>query len=268
MKIQTLMEDNISGENLCAEHGLCIYIETGKHKLLVDTGQSDRTWDNAKTKGINLEEIDTVVLSHGHYDHSGGLMGFAQINPNAKIYMRANAGGDYYSAKGQMHYIGIDKRIEGLPNVTLVEKDMEIDSELSVFTGVTGRHLWPAGNKILLKKENDEFIQDDFSHEQYLVIRDEDGEYVLISGCAHNGILNILDKFRSLYKCNPKLVISGFHMIKKEYKQQDICDIRAVAEELSKMNTSFFTGHCTGQEAYDILKSILGDKLHPLTELY
>ena len=174
MKIQTLMEDNISGENLCAEHGLCIYIETGKHKLLVDTGQSDRTWDNAKTKGINLEEIDTVVLSHGHYDHSGGLMGFAQINPNAKIYMRANAGGDYYSAKGQMHYIGIDKRIEGLPNVTLVEKDMEIDSELSVFTGVTGRHLWPAGNKILLKKENDEFIQDDFSHEQYLVIKDDE----------------------------------------------------------------------------------------------
>ena len=92
MKIQTLMEDNISGKNLCAEHGLCIYIETGKHKLLVDTGQSDRTWDNAKTKGINLEEIDTVVLSHGHYDHSGGLMGFAQINPNAKIYMRANGG--------------------------------------------------------------------------------------------------------------------------------------------------------------------------------
>ena len=96
----------------------------------------------------------------------------------------------------------------------------------------------------------------------------QDFEIILDYAHTYNGILNILDKFRSQYKCNPKLVISGFHMIKKEYKQQDICDIRAVAEELSKMNTSFFTGHCTGQEAYDLLKSILGDKLHSLTELY
>lgn len=268
MIIRTVMDDNICGDNLCAEHGLCIYVETKNHKLLVDSGQSDKTWDNARAKGIDLEAVDSLVLSHGHYDHSGGIMGFAQINPRAKIYMRANAGGEYYSARKEVHYIGIDKRIEQLPNLILIDRDREIDSELSVFTGITERRLWPAGNKILFKKENDDLIQDDFSHEQYLVIRDEDGEYVLISGCAHNGILNILDKFRSQYKCNPKLVISGFHMIKKEYKQQDICDIRAVAEELSKMNTSFFTGHCTGQEAYDILKSILGDKLHPMTELY
>ena len=268
MKIRTLMEDNISGENLCAEHGLCIYVETKKHKLLVDTGQTDRTWDNAKTKGINLEEIDTIVLSHGHYDHSGGLMSFAQINPTAKIYMRTNAGGDYFSAKGQMHYIGIDKRIEELPNLTLIDKDMEIDSELSVFTGVTGRHLWPAGNKILLKKENDEFIQDDFSHEQYLVIKDDDSKYVLISGCAHNGILNILEKFRSIYHCNPKLVISGFHMIRREYHEADINEIKSVAEELKKMDTTFYTGHCTGEQAYDILKNIMGNKLQPLTDLY
>ena len=111
-------------------------------------------------------------------------------------------------------------------------------------------------------------MQDDFSHEQYLVIKDDDSKYVLISGCAHNGILNILEKFRSIYHCNPKLVISGFHMIRREYREADINEIKSVAEELKKMDTTFYTGHCTGEQAYDILKNIMGDKLQPLAELY
>ena len=103
---------------------------------------------------------------------------------------------------------------------------------------------------------------------ELLVIKDDDSQYVLISGCAHNGILNILDKFRSIYHCNPKLVISGFHMIRREYREADINEIKSVAEELKKMDTTFYTGHCTGEQAYDILKNIMGDKLQPIAELY
>ena len=76
----TLMEDKLCGNDLYAEHGLSIYIETEKHKLLVDTGQSEKTWENAKAKGVDISLVDTVILSHGHYDHSGGLLKFASVN--------------------------------------------------------------------------------------------------------------------------------------------------------------------------------------------
>ena len=92
MKIQNLIE-NIEGAAGCtAAHGLYFYIETGKHKLLMDLGPSDATLQNAEKLGVDLAKVDTVVLSHGHYDHSGGILPFAGINPHAVIYLQASAG--------------------------------------------------------------------------------------------------------------------------------------------------------------------------------
>ncbi|MEE1078357.1 MAG: MBL fold metallo-hydrolase [Agathobacter sp.] len=268
MKIQVVMENYMEGKDISAEHGLCIYVETKEHKLLVDTGQSNQTWKNAKALGIDLVSIDTVVLSHGHYDHSGGLLTFAKTHPFVHIYMRENAGGDYYSKREEgMHYIGIDKEILTLPNLHLISEDCSIDSELSLFTNVTGRNLFPKGNKRLFQKIGKDFVEDDFSHEQYLVIQKEEGDYVLISGCAHNGILNILERFESIYHCNPSLVISGFHMVQKEYTEEDIENIKKTAELLKEMNTRFCTGHCTGELAYCWMKEIMGERLFEIKNL-
>ena len=91
---------------------------------------------------------------------------------------------------------------------------------------------------------------------------EEDSKRVLISGCAHNGILNILDKFRELYNTWPDAVISGFHLKKKSgYTQEDLDNIRQIAEELSKLPTKFYTGHCTGEEPYGMMKEIMGEQL-------
>lgn len=268
IKIVPLMEDNLCGEGLIAEHGLSLYIETPRHKLLVDTGQSEKTWGNAAAKGVDITGVDTVFLSHGHYDHSGGLMKFASINPNAKIYMRRNAGGDYYSFKdGEEKYIGIDKNILGLPKINLIDGNTVLDDELSVFTNVKPIRFWPKGNLRLHELKTGKFIQDSFSHEMYLVIKFGEKEYALISGCAHNGILNILDSFRGIYKTEPKLVVSGFHMIQSEYDEADISQIEKIGDELSRMNTIFYSGHCTGETAYGLLKNKLGDKLQAIREL-
>lgn len=264
----TLMEDNLCGENLIAEHGLSVYIETEKHKLLVDTGKSEKTWENAKALGVDFTKVDTVILSHGHYDHSGGLMSFALANKNADIYMRDNAGGEYYSAKADGEkYIGIDKNILQLPNVHLVSQNTVIDEELSLFTDVKAKYSRPQGNKRLHEKIGEEYVQDNFTHEQYLVIKYEGEKYALISGCAHNGILNILEAFHELYKTNPAMVISGFHMIQSEYSERDLEEIKNVAMELAKMETVFYTGHCTGETAYKILKEYMGEKLIAISEL-
>lgn len=268
IKIVTLIEDNLCGKGLVSEHGLSVYVETANHKLLVDTGQSDKTWENAKQEGIDLRSVDTVILSHGHYDHSGGLMTFASLNPNALIYLRNKAGGEYYSLKEEGEkYIGIDKDILKLPNIQLVSGNMKIDEELSLFTGVKPNRLSPKGNRLLHEKIGEEYLQDTFSHEQYLAIKYGKNQYALISGCAHNGILNILDTFKKLYGTEPAIVVSGFHMILRNYTEQDLKEIRSVAEELVTMNTVFYTGHCTGNVAFDILKEVMGVKLKKLNAL-
>ena len=87
MKIWTLMENAAAREDLAAEHGLSLLIETGAHRILFDSGQSGAFADNAEKMGLNLGTVDLAVLSHGHYDHSGGLLRFLEYNDRAKIYV-------------------------------------------------------------------------------------------------------------------------------------------------------------------------------------
>jgi 7,8-dihydropterin-6-yl-methyl-4-(beta-D-ribofuranosyl)aminobenzene 5'-phosphate synthase len=263
MKIINLMENTKGSSGCQAEHGLSFYIETKKHKLLADTGASSVFLENASNLGIDLTAVDTVILSHGHYDHAGGILAFAQINQTAKIYMQKTAGKDYYhKSETTERYIGIDKKILSLPQVIFAEGNCKIDEELSLFTNVTERKLWPKGNLILKEKRKDEFIQDAFLHEQYLVLTQE-GKKILISGCAHNGILNILDEYIRIYGTEPDIVISGFHTMKKnEYSLEDIRLIRETALELTRFQTIFYTGHCTGEVPYQIFKEIMGNQIH------
>lgn len=262
MRIVNLI-DNIPGKADClAEHGLSFYIETKNHKLLVDTGASDAFITNAEKLGINLKEVDMVILSHGHYDHAGGILGFVEMNPKARIIMQKAAVDEYYhKSESEERYIGIDKRILELPQVEYVKGNKKLDEELFLFSGVTGRRLWPNGNRILAIKKGEEFYQDEFNHEQYLVINTE-GKKILVSGCAHNGILNILDAYREFYGENPDVVISGFHMMKKNgYTEEDLEIVRNIGQELKETHTNFYTGHCTGEVPYNILKEILGEQV-------
>ena len=107
----------------------------------------------------------------------------------------------------------------------------------------------------------DGFIHDNFEHEHFLVIN-ESGKKVLMSGCAHNGILSILDAYKEKYGSFPDVVISGFHlMLKREYRENELEEIRAIAEELKEYPTMFYTCHCTGEAAFEEMKKIMGDQL-------
>ena len=261
MRIINLVEDTQGEKKVRNEHGLCFYIETKKHKLLLDTGSSDIFIENAKELGIDLTQVDTVILSHGHYDHAGGILAFAKLNKEAKIYMQKTAGHDYYNLRDDSEkYIGIDKRILELPQVYLLNGDYRIDEELYVFTDILGRKYWPQSNMLLKEKVDNRFIQDAFAHEQCLVIAED--ENVLLSGCAHNGILNILEAYRERFEGAPDKVISGFHMVKRgEYSTEEIETIEDTARELEKLHTKFYTGHCTGEAAFHIMKKIMGEQL-------
>ena len=266
MKIINLIEDTKGREECVAAHGLSFYVETKKHKLLLDLGPSSQTIENAKALGIDLKEIDTVVLSHGHYDHSGGIIPFTRINDKAKVYFQESAKEDYYAddgleAKERYRYIGIDKAIVSLPQANILNGDSKIDDDIEVFTIKERSHKLPSSNKNLLIKKGDCFELDDFGHEHFLVIREE-GKSVLLSGCAHNGILSILDAYIEKFGQAPDLVVSGFHLMKKtEYNESEIEEIKDIAEELKKYTSRFVTCHCTGIPAYEIMKPVLGDRL-------
>lgn len=266
MKIVTIIENTDGGTGLLFEHGLSIYIETEKHKLLMDAGASAQSCENAKTLGIDLTEVDTLVLSHGHYDHSGGILPFAEINKTAKIYMKKEAPYDYVSTShGPIEYAGIDPAILDLPQTCLLSMDEEdvykIDDEMQIFSNISGNKLSPNGNRSLFRRIDGELVQDTFDHEECLAVFAE-GKKLLFSGCAHNGIINILDRYNEIYGCDPDYVFSGFHMMKNsDYNEEDIAIIKGTAEELKKKHTIYYSGHCTSQAGFDILKEILGDQL-------
>ena len=289
MRIINLVENTEGASGCGVEHGLCFYIETEKHKLLMDTGQTGLLLENAEKLGIDLTKVDTVVLSHGHYDHGGGILPFAKINPTAKIYVPEKAFGEYYSMTmnkdGEPHYIGLAKEIQELPQVVKVSAKASleakpeakpeaseeakaadgiyrIDDELALFSGIGSEHVIPSTNQRLKKKTEDGFVQDDFAHEQCLVIS-EGVKKVLLSGCAHHGILNIMDRYCELFGEEPDFVISGFHMMKKHsYTDEDINMIIDTALALRQYKTVFYTGHCTGVEPYNAMKKLMGNQLH------
>ncbi len=262
MRIQNLIENTEGAAGCLCEHGLSFYIEAGGHKILADTGASGAFLANAEKLGIDLGQVDTVIISHGHYDHAGGLLAFAERNRGARIWINRLAAEPYYHKNNTMErYIGMDPRIKALPQVEWVEGDRTIDQGIFLFGKALGRRLWPGGNRKLMRKTGEGFLQDDFLHEQYLVL-EERGKRVLISGCAHNGILNILDRYREIYGEEPDVVISGFHMSRKsDYSQADYALIRDTARELQKLRTRFFTGHCTGELPYQILREIMGEQI-------
>lgn len=264
MKVTVLMEDTAVNESCIAEHGLSLFIEGQRHTYLLDTGATEKTWENAHRLGIDPGKAEAIFLSHGHLDHSGGIVSFLEKHPGTKVYLQKTAGLDYVTPAqepGKMRYIGIDPSLPEREEMVWLDGSTKIDDGVYILSGVTGRRCWPKGNLTLKIRRNGEILQDTFDHEQSLVM-EEDGKRFLFSGCAHNGILNILDAFREQFGGEPDYVFTGFHMMKKtplnEEEKKDVLD---TAEELMKTKTIFYSGHCTGEEAYELLKEAMGERL-------
>jgi len=261
-----LIENTPGAEGCIPAHGLAFSVETVAHRILVDAGPSDETLRNAERLGVDLRMVDVAILSHGHYDHSGGLLAFAELNPTAAIYMQRSAGGEYYAFDGPekgYRYIGIEKSILSLRQVRLLDGDTRIDDEIAVFTMERRNHPLPSTNKRIMKKEGEGYVQDDFVHEQSLYVRCA-GASAVISGCAHSGVLNILDEFvRKFGRENlPQVVVSGFHLMRKTgYDGTDIREQEEIARRLMDYPCRFYTCHCTGVEPFARMKDIMGDRL-------
>ena len=264
MKVTVLLENTACTPDLKAAHGLSLYVETPRHHILFDMGPSAAFAENAQALGVDLEGVDVAFLSHGHYDHAGGLDLFCRRNSRAKIYLHAQALGPYYSTgRGEPRYIGVDPEITAhRGRLVLCPGDLVIDDELQVFSSIQTDDYPTAANLSLKVQAAEGLIPDPFLHEQNLLIT-AGGKTVLAAGCAHRGVVNILRRAEQLLGRSPDAVFSGFHLYNPATGQSEPRElIEAVAEELSaRPDTRYYTGHCTGQEAFDILKEKLGDRL-------
>lgn len=251
MRIVTLVENTACREDLTAEHGLSLYMETGKHRILFDAGQSGAFARNAARLDIDLSGVDTAVLSHGHYDHGGGLPQFLEINGSAPVWITPHAFEPHYNATDK--YIGLAETLKGNNRIRYAQETQPIGEGLTLYSRIPcPRGIQPFGLTIC---EKGKFIPEDFRHEQYLLIK-ENGKRILISGCSHRGILNIMAHFR------PDVLIGGFHFMKLD---PNSTELEAAAAELLRYPCTYYTGHCTGEEQFDALKKILGSRLHRLT---
>lgn len=262
MKIIPLVENTTISLSLKTKHGLCVYIETKKHKILFDLGPNDLFLRNASKLGIDISDIDTVIISHGHYDHGGGLETFIQNNDKAKIYIHNMAFGDYYSKRlGVKKYIGLNKTLQNNSRIIFTDDSFKIDDELELFYNITKHNLCSEGNSSLYEKSGEDFREDSFSHEQSLIIH-EGKKNVLLAGCAHNGIINILEKAETICQKDLDYVISGFHLsnpVTLSTEKPELVD--AIGKELKKRSTNYYTCHCTGKKPFEALQSVLGDQI-------
>ena len=129
IKVTVLAENTPYNSNFACEHGLSLYIETEKHKILFDSGQTSIFSSNADLLGVDLSKVDVAVLSHGHYDHGGGLERFLEINKTAPIYINRNAFGKFYN--GTEKYIGLAETLRS-NQIVLVDDELKIDDELTL----------------------------------------------------------------------------------------------------------------------------------------
>ena len=262
MRITTLVENTKISDEYENKHGLSFHIETEKHNILFDLGPKNTFLTNSKKLNINLEEVDIVVISHGHNDHGGGLEEFLKINNKAKVYIHKDTFNEYYSMAGIFKkYIGLDKELKKNPRIILTEGDMKIDDELYLFSVVENRHKVSKFNKVLYKRVDGMYLEDDFVHEQSLIIT-ENNKNVLMGGCAHNDIRNIIDKAEVIIGKDLDYVISGFHIFNPStgISESDLF-INTLGDNLNKRNTKFYTCHCTGMRAFKMLEEKLQDKI-------
>lgn len=246
MRICSLVE-NTSSCGMRTAHGLSLYMETGHHRVLFDVGQDDAIFENAWKMDIRLEDVDTVIISHGHYDHGGALQKFLEINQTADIYIQRKAFEPHFSERPEgLKYIGLDAEFMGHPRITLLDGDYRIDRELSLFTVSDAKYPLSEANRVLYDGNG----LDRFEHEQNLEV--DCGKKLLILGCGHCGIANILDQAGDFI---PDVCIGGFHLsiphLKKTVPESYL---ETVARKLSEYpGTQFYTCHCTGAEAFAYL---------------
>ena len=255
-KITTLVENTVYGKGLQGEHGLSLFVETPEHNILFDTGASDMFVRNANLMHIDLKEVDYLVLSHGHRDHTGGLLSFMEINKTAPVVCKR----EVLTPKFK------NDRPCGIPSIENLDRSRFrfITEETEIVPGI---HLFP--DIKIVDRHDTHFEQfyteeeggkmpDTFEDELCLALRGEKTVSV-ISACSHRGITNMVRAVQETFAGIPlQVVLGGFH-------------IHETTAEKFNVISGFFgrnlpkrlgVAHCTGVEKYAMFRHQFNDRVY------
>jgi 7,8-dihydropterin-6-yl-methyl-4-(beta-D-ribofuranosyl)aminobenzene 5'-phosphate synthase len=248
MRIVTLIENLVDGGNLQAEHGLSLYIETEKRKILFDTGQSGLFLQNAMKLGIFLEDVDTLVLSHGHYDHTGGLYSFLEANKKAKVYAKRELFDPKY--RSNKTFIGTPKNEDLLKDrLVFVDEPTELDEGIFIMPNVPIKYPIDTHFDGLLKLKDSKIVPDEFDDELFLALVQKN-RVNIITACSHRGITNICESATDHFNLRVRLILGGFHM--KNCTTEQYMHITHFLRTLQPK--SLGVCHCTGIEKFADLR--------------
>ncbi len=262
----TILVDNKPGNpEVLAEHGLTLWIEADDRRILFDTGQSDMLIRNAEVLGIDLRTADTLVLSHGHYDHTGGVAAVLDLNPGISIYCHPGIFMSRYSQQpdGKMKPIGITK----LASVALYQVVDSIHwtsgpTLISADIGITGpiprlSNFEDTGGAFFLDPEATK--QDPIDDDLAMWFKTLKG-IVLVTGCCHSGLVNTINCTKALTDNTPiYAIVGGFHLLhaspERMEKTSDYLHLNGIEQ--------IVPCHCTGENAVEHLNMRCGQKIIP-----
>ncbi len=268
MKITTLLENTTEDDALVPKHGISLFIETSSKKVLFDAGPDQTFLDNAQKLGIDLSQVDIAFISHGHYDHGGGLPDFLKVNSKATVYLKDTAMTPHYA-----RIFRVMKKDIGLPvdridpaRCRFIKENFPVEDGMQIITNFETSGFIPEGNKSLCKTdESGRLVLDDFEHEICLVLEDG-GKTIVVTGCAHSGIGNMLNSVKKDTGIGQfDLVIGGFHLFnpvlrktESPHRMDTLLGEIAVFEK-----TVFYTGHCTGEQAFKYMSAQMPRRVNP-----
>jgi 7,8-dihydropterin-6-yl-methyl-4-(beta-D-ribofuranosyl)aminobenzene 5'-phosphate synthase len=269
--ILTSLIDNTRLNNrtdLAIERGLSIHASTMGKSILFDAGSSEAFCDNATLLNVDINNVDAAVISHRHHDHCNGVTHFLDRNLKAPVYFRECEETNYlFKTFGFKSNVGINKQLlaKGASRLIFVNQMTEISPNIFIITDLSNKYAKPKGNQYLFTESDGCCKPDSFDHELLLVVKENDG-LIVFTGCAHSGVLNMIDTAISHFpNTKIKAVVGGFHLVGLPIFNS-IGGTRKQIEEIGESILNYpidklYTGHCTGMKAYHILKGVLGDRL-------
>lgn len=263
IKITTLIE-NKDGCSLEGEFGLSLLIQDNDFSFIFDTGKTGKFLENAEKMGIDLKNIHNMVLSHSHFDHTGGVKTFIEkCSNNFTLHITPSFFEEKHKITELIHeFLGnnFDKKYIENSGVKIhyIEGDeYKLSENITLHTNFKQTNDFETPVRYYFKKIYDDYILDNMEDE-IAVTADTPKGLVIICGCSHIGIANITETIKNSTNKNIYGIVGGLHLSKASDERMD-----KVLDYFIKNNIKFFgVSHCTGEHFIEKLKQYNPDFIY------